>query len=327
MSHLIKVGRKLPPLDPATLPGKGRPDWVQADEAFIDRCLSRALTRENGGWVVVDASRHITGKPRRYDLCGEEWVVWRNPDGIVMAPNACPHMGAELCEGRVEGGKVLCPWHGLALGARGHGDWQPAVVHDDGLLVWARLLHDEAPTAAPTYATRPARFLDGVIRAEARCEAEDVIANRMDPWHGTHFHPHSFGELTLLGITDDLLTLRVAYKVVGRLAVEVDCTFHAPTRRNIVMTITDGDGVGSLVDTHATPIAPGRAALVEATIATSDRAGFPWMYAVRDWARPFIEKRAARLWVEDVAYAERRCLLRARRRDGVVTHAADPAAR
>ncbi len=36
-------------------------------------------------------------------------------------------------------------------------------------------------------------------------------------------------------------------------------------------------------------------------------------YALRlsRWIRPLIEKRAARLWVEDVAYAERRAALSA----------------
>jgi nitrite reductase/ring-hydroxylating ferredoxin subunit len=312
MDRLIRIGRKLPPLDPATLPGKGRPDWVQADEAFIGRSIARARARENGGWVVVDAARHITAKPRRYDLCDREWVVWRNPDGVVVAPNDCPHMGAPLCDGRIEGGKVVCPWHGLALGARGHAGWKPAEVFDDGVLLWARLLDHEAPTDRPLISPRPERFLDGVIRMEARCDAEDMIANRMDPWHGTWFHPHSFGALTMISVDEDLLALRVAFKVLGRLAVEVDCTFHAPTGRSIVMTITGGDGVSSVVETHATPIGPGRSALIEATLAYSDRQGFPYMYAIRDLVRPLIEARAARLWVEDVAYAERRYALRNR---------------
>ena len=40
------------------------------------------------------------------------------------------------------------------------------------------------------------------------------------------------------------------------------------------MTIVRGDGLGSVVETHATPIAPGRTAIIEATLATSDRPGF-----------------------------------------------------
>jgi isorenieratene synthase len=309
----IKIGRALPPVDPSTLPGRGRPDWVQCDEAFIGRALDRARTREGGGWVVVDASRRVTPKPRRIDLADREWVLWRDADGPVMAPNACPHLGAALCESRVHDGKLVCPWHGLALGRRGHGPtWQPARLHDDGVLLWAQLLDDEAPTDAPILAPRPPAFLDGVVRMEAACEPEDVVANRLDPWHGAHFHPHSFGALTMLSVQEDLLELRVTFKILGRLAMEVDCTFHAPTRRSIVMTITRGDGVSSVVESHASPIRPGRSVLVEATLAYSDRIGFPFMHRLANVVRPFIEARAKRLWVEDVAYAERRYALRHR---------------
>ncbi len=312
MTGLWKIGRPLPSLEGRELPGGQRPDWVQCDEAFILRALDRARAREGGGWVVVDASRMITPKPRRVDLVGQDWVVWRTADGVVLAPNACPHMGAPLCQGPKDGDKVVCPWHGLRLGARGHGAWQPAPVYDDGVLVWARLLSDEAPTDRPVVPTRPARFLDGVIRTEARCEPEDVVANRLDPWHGVHFHPHSFATLKMLAVDEDLLELRVAFRILGPLAMEVDCTFHAPTRRSIVMTIVAGDGVGSVVETHASPIGPGRSALCEATLAWSDRIGFPYMYAIRDLVRPFIEARARRLWAEDVDYAERRYELRQR---------------
>jgi hypothetical protein len=312
VSDLVHVGRQLPALDDAALPGRGRPDWLQCDEAFIARALDKALAREGGGWVVVDASDRITASPRRYDLVGQDWVAWRDADGVVLAPNACPHLGAELCTGRVREGKVVCPWHGLALGRRGMGDWQPARVHDDGVLVWAQLLHDEAPTDAPPVPARPdpARSLAGVIRMEGACEPADVIANRLDPWHGAHFHPHSFATLQMIDVDEDVLTLRVAFRIAWRAVVEVDCTFHAPTRRAIVMTITGGDGAGSVVETHATPIVDGRSALIEATIASSDRAGFGWALRLAPLVRPLIEWRARKLWVEDLAYAERRCALR-----------------
>lgn len=310
---LWNVGRPLPPLDPARLPGQGRPDWVQCDEGFIERALTRARAREGGGWVVVDASRKIGARPQRYDIAGQEWVAWRHEGKVRLAPNECPHIGAPLCEGHVDDGRIVCPWHGLKLGERGHKGWQLQPTFDDGALTWARLLHDEAPTERPVVPKRPERYLDGIIRMPARCLPEDVVANRLDPWHGAWFHPHSFGALTMIDVDEEQLKLRVAYKIVGRLAVEVDCTFHAPTRRSIVMTIVDGDGIGSVVETHATPIDPERSMLCEATLAWSDRAGFPYMYALRDWIRPLIEKRAHRLWVEDVAYAERRRALLNRR--------------
>ena len=63
--------------------------------------------------------------------------------------------------------------------------------------------------------------------------------------------------------------------------------FACPDARTIVMTITEGEGAGSVVETHATPLGPDadgrpRTMMTEATIATSDRAGF----AVARHARP-----------------------------------------
>ena len=77
------------------------------------------------------------------------------------------------------------------------------------------------------------------------------------------------------------------------------------------MTIVRGDGEGSVVETHASPIGPGRSAVVEATLASSDRPGFRYALGLARWIRPMIEKRASRLWVEDIAYAEQRYALRA----------------
>ena len=75
------------------------------------------------------------------------------------------------------------------------------------------------------------------------------------------------------------------------------------------MTIISGEGVGSIVETHATPIAEGRTAIVEATIATSERTSVSWLPRAT-LLRPLIEARAKKLWVDDVAYCERRYSLR-----------------
>jgi isorenieratene synthase len=78
------------------------------------------------------------------------------------------------------------------------------------------------------------------------------------------------------------------------------------------MTIVEGEGKGSVVETHATPIEPGRTAVVEATLATSDRKGFRHAVRLSRLIRPLIERSARRLWVDDATYAER---LYARRGD------------
>ena len=129
-------------------------------------------------------------------------------------------------------------------------------------------------------------------------------------WHGVHFHPHSFGRLKVIAKDDESITVRVVYRVLGRLGVEVDARFHCPEPRTIVMTIVDGEGVGSVVETHATPIAAGATAIVEATLATSERLGFRAVLAGARVLRPLVARAADRLWVEDAAYAERRFALR-----------------
>lgn len=304
MKRVITFGRRLPerPFVSAD------PDWRQSDLRWIGKALGHALARPGGGWFVVDACRRFADQPRRYTIAGRELVFWRAADGrLAAAPNACPHMGASLADGCVRAGRLVCPWHGLELGCEPHGAWRPLPVIEDGVLAWVRVDQaGEAPTAQPAITARPQQFLEATIRMEAACEPEDVIANRLDPWHGVHFHPHSFRRLRVVEQREDEITVRVAFGVLGPLSVEVDARFHCPDPRTIVMTIVDGDGKGSVVETHATPITPGRSAVIESILATSDRARFPIVLRASRMLRPLMERAAARLWVEDIAYAERR---------------------
>ena len=287
------------------------PDWQQSDPGWIRRAVACAARLPSGGWHVIDAVRAIGAAPCRYRVADRELVVWRGASGLLVAPNACPHLGASLAGGRVRDGCLVCPWHGLVLGPGGHGGWRPLPSHDDGVLLWVRIDGArEPPSPRPFLCTRPRSGIDAVIRMEARCEPQDVIANRFDPWHGVHFHPHSFGALKVLEQGDDAITVRVVYRATRRMGVEVDARFHCPDPRTIVMTIVDGEGAGSVVETHATPVRPGTCAIVEATVATSQRLGFRLAMRAAGLLRRRMQASARRLWVEDAAYAERRYALR-----------------
>lgn len=311
MSELKTFGRALPPLPPVS----PLPDWKQADPVWIENALASAQQKSGGGWLVVDASREIGDQPRRYRMAGVDWVVWRNPEGVVVAPDTCPHMGASLADGCVRSGQVICPWHGLGLGTRGHGEWKPIPAFDDGHLVWARVLVAENETDRPALPARPAQALDAVVQHEAECEPADIVANRLDPWHGAHFHPYSFARLRVVEQLEDEVTVRVVYRVAGRFGVEVDARFHCTDLRSIVMTIIRGEGTGSVVETHATPISPGLTAVTELTLATSDHPRF-WTVVnpLAPLLRPLVRRAARRLWVDDSAYAERRYRMRTGRR-------------
>jgi isorenieratene synthase len=313
MNKFIKFG---PPLPDVEVPESSlAPDWQQARPRAITRALQRALDRPHGNWYVVGESRSFGKEPQRLRVAGEDLVAWRVDGELLIAPDACPHMGASLADCRVGDGKLVCPWHALALGKDGHGNWKKLVVHEDDVLSWVRIGPEDPGTPRPVLAPRPDTYLEGVVRLEVRCDPEDVIANRLDPWHGVHFHPYSFASLTVLDLDDDVVKVRVAKRLIGRLVVETDATFHSPEPRSIVMTIVDGEGKGSVVETHATPIEAGRTVVVEATLATSDRAGFRHARKLQRFIRPLIERSAHRLWVDDAAYAERLYELRNRSKD------------
>jgi isorenieratene synthase len=323
---LLLFGRELAP-EPYV---DGRPDWQQASAACIRRALTLSQALPTGGWFALDASTAITRAPQLYEVDGVPLVLYRDDEGLVALPEACPHLGASLAQARVCDGKLVCPWHGLAIGREGHGNFRPLLTHDDGILSWVRIdrrrdhgdergelveLHAGPPprdtlTDRPILPERPRAALDAVVRVEADCEPRDVIQNRLDPWHGVHYHPHSFGALRVIDQSESAITVRVAYKVLGKLAVEVDARFHCSDARSIVMTIVAGEGEGSIVETHATPVRPGRTAIIEATLACSARRGFDFARKAAPALRPLMQWAARRLWLEDAAYAERLYRLR-----------------
>ncbi|WP_405444671.1 DUF5914 domain-containing protein [Streptomyces achromogenes] len=308
-----------------------RPTWREARPGLIAAALKRAQARPSGNWYVVGASRALRGDGKlARTVAGQEIVVWRGPDGRpVGGPGICPHLGAPLRDSPVRCGTLVCHWHGLALDGGPYAGWSPLPVYDDGVLVWARLdaVGGEEPLAAPVVPARPepARALTAVYTGVGVCEPEDVVANRLDPWHGAWLHPYSFVDLTVVdasgdpaGAVDvgpDALTVDVSFKVAGRLVVPVRAVFTAPGPRTVVMRVTEGEGAGSVVETHATPLGTDgagrpRTAVIEAVIAASDRPGFTAARRAAPLLRPLVRATAGRLWRDDLAYAERRWHLR-----------------
>ena len=305
--HLVVFGQTLPPMPVLST----APDYEQASASWLRGALAASQQLPSGGWYAVDATRAIGPRPSAYSVDGRALVLFRLDGRLFAAPEACPHLGASLAGACVREGKLVCPWHGLRLDPEGHQGWKTLPTHDDGVLCWVQLPGAETPTAAPLLPVRPHTAIDAVVRVEARCETRDVIQNRLDPWHGTHFHPHSFARLHVIEQREDEITVRVSYRVLGPVAVEVDARFHCPDRRTIAMTIVRGEGTGSVVETHATPIGPGRTAVLEATFAASDCPGFARARVLAPWLRPLMRRAALRLWTEDAAYAERLYALRA----------------
>ncbi|WP_256107271.1 DUF5914 domain-containing protein [Streptomyces sp. ODS05-4] len=306
-----------------------QPTWREARPSLIAEALKRAAARPSGNWYAVGAAREVTadGRPAGRTVGGTEVVLWRDADGVLRAgPGVCPHLGAPLKDSRVVCGTLVCHWHGLALEGGPFAGWEPYPAYDDGVLAWVRLdaVGGEEPLERPVVPARPAPAgaVDSVYTGAGVCEPEDVVANRLDPWHGSWFHPYSFVDLKVVDTprggaagADDGFAVDVSFRVAGKLVVPVRAVFTAPEPRTVVMHITDGEGAGSVVETHATPLtAPGaarpRTAVVEAVVAASERRGFALARAAAPALRPLMRRAAGRLWRDDLAYAERRWALR-----------------
>lgn len=299
-----------------------RPTYDDAQPSLIDSALRRSQRRPSGNWYAFAASDTVGKRPISATVGGVELVAWRAEGGVLaVGPAACPHLGADLSTGTVDCGTLICPWHGLRFDGGRTWSWRPFPAHDDGVLAWVRLdaLGNETPTETPILPVRPdGPRLSAVTRLVGTCDPADVIANRLDPWHGAWFHPYSFTRLEVLSAPtadDDLpedadrFLVAVTFRI-GRLGVPVIAEFTTPEPRTIVMRIIDGEGAGSVVETHATPLGPGpdgapRTAVIEAVIAHSDRPGFVHALRGAPLITPFMRQAATRLWRDDLAYAER----------------------
>jgi phenylpropionate dioxygenase-like ring-hydroxylating dioxygenase large terminal subunit len=218
-------------------------------------------------------------------------------------------MGAQLSrQGRVEEGRLACPWHDLRLGPEGHGAWRPFPTRDDGVLTWISL-PTENPTDAPLLPKRPDGAVTAVVERAGRCEVRDVIENRLDPWHGRYLHPYAFADLVVVDEDDSGVVVEVDYRIAGRLTVRVTARFEAPEAATVRMVILEGTGAGSVVETHATQESPERCRVVEALFATSEGSDLSGRWFAPGMAR-FLARVARRLWLDDISYAERRYALR-----------------
>jgi nitrite reductase/ring-hydroxylating ferredoxin subunit len=321
------------PLQPVTRDrwARQQPTYAGARPALIDAAVKRAEARPSGNWFVLAASRQIrAGRPFGVIVAGVEVVAWRDTMGrLIAGPGGCPHLGAPLSQAAVDCDALVCRWHGLRIGPRAGAGWSPLPAHDDGVLAWVRLdaAGGENPLEAPVVPVRPPHdaSVDSVATMVGVCEPADIVANRLDPWHGAWFHPYSFAGLSVLSApgeediaeADDRFLVAVTFKVAPGLGVPVTAEFHCPEPRTVVMRIVDGEGAGSVVETHAIPRGRGpdgrsRTAVIEAVVAGSGRPGFAVARAAAPALRPVVRRAATRLWRDDLAYAERRYQLRSR---------------
>src|SRR5690349_9899958 len=88
-------------------------------EPTTTRLCEQTAVRD--AWYAVARSVDLATGPQAVRLLGTDLVLWHDRDGnAVAAPDRCPHREAPLSRGHVEGGCLVCPYHGWTFGEGGH---------------------------------------------------------------------------------------------------------------------------------------------------------------------------------------------------------------
>lgn len=184
------------------------------------------------GWYVVGISDELApGTILERHYFGRDLVLYRTAEGsAVMADANCPHMGAHLGDGRVEGEAIRCPFHGFEFDRDGacvatpYGKGLPnraqlrthLLREQSGLILgWF-----DAEDKPPTWQV-PELDLEGwtglrARRYEVDSHPQETSENSIDFGHFMSVHNFQSADMTR-GVTTDGPLLRSGYAITATL--------------------------------------------------------------------------------------------------------------
>lgn len=161
-------------------------------------------------WHPVLAAQALGMAPVAVRVLATDLVLWRDATGTARAfDDRCPHRGTRLSLGRVQEGRLECPYHGWQFDGAGrcmHVPAEPAFqpsasqsacnrsLQEEHAMLWVRL--DDAPGAAarpPEVGQPPSRRLV-CGPYDVHTSAPRVVENFLDTAHFPFVHAHSLGD-------------------------------------------------------------------------------------------------------------------------------------
>ena len=164
------------------------------------------LPHELSHWHPILLSRDLGARPRAVMLHGRELVLFRTPSGVAALGNTCPHRRARLSDGRIDGDRIVCPYHGFRFGADGCGasagtpEMNLSATRFEAReawdAVWVRAW-DGREVALP-FAGRPGFRHFGTLLHDIDCPLEPLVDNFCEVEHTPTTH-------ALFGYREDAL--------------------------------------------------------------------------------------------------------------------------
>jgi phenylpropionate dioxygenase-like ring-hydroxylating dioxygenase large terminal subunit len=159
-------------------------------------------------WMAVGTTSDLHDIPQAVKVLGEELVLFRDGAGrLGLIGRHCPHRGASLEYGDIEGGGLRCPYHGWLFDVRGRCLEMPAEppnskfaekvahlsypVNEQGGLIFAYLGPDQdRPPALPKYKALCDNAGQRSLEATRQYDYNwfNFIENGADPAHFSILH-------------------------------------------------------------------------------------------------------------------------------------------
>lgn len=89
-------------------------------------------------WHPILRASDVGEKPVAAKLLGTDIVIWRSETGVHALRDLCIHRGTRLSLGWVQGGEIVCPYHGWCYNAEGVVTSIPAVPKERAIPARAR---------------------------------------------------------------------------------------------------------------------------------------------------------------------------------------------
>ncbi|MBX6353962.1 MAG: aromatic ring-hydroxylating dioxygenase subunit alpha [Thermoflavifilum sp.] len=173
-----------------------------------------------GIWYVVAKSEDVGVHPVPAEVCARPMVLYRGASGEVRAVDRyCPHRGADLAQGRIERGLMVCGYHGWTYDDAGRCVHIPA--HPDGVIpprarlqvyparevagwVWVYLPPEAGTAVAPGEGSGPEQLPELMSCAACqrvhfhvrwRAHWTRVVESVIDISHLPFVHPETTGDV------------------------------------------------------------------------------------------------------------------------------------
>lgn len=216
-----------------------------------------APTRDH--WYVVTASRRLSAGPVGVRLFDLSLVVFRGSDGKPHALlDRCCHRAVRLSLGWVEGGTIVCRYHGWRYDGDGRCVHIPSLIKDQHIppaarvpsfpcverngYVWVWPGEEKSDLAAPPPIPEFGlhRWVQGVV--PMRCTATKILENNMDWCHPSFAHPWTHGQFFVTrfsGFRDQCYEVRIFTNGMTVFApVTASADDPVPDRPTVSLTFT-----------------------------------------------------------------------------------------